>query len=260
MTRRQRNIHRFNTGVVLALPVTMRTTRYRLSRTSWCGIRFSFCGPAKDYLAIILKGTLLTIITFGGYYPFYAARKRAWITSHVQFGNMPFAFDGTGTQLLKIYLQGIVAMVSIGVVAVFSSALLAWVVSPWLALGVAGMLLCFPWFFVSAERQRLFWNHTLFREGRGHCTIEFENLALLKVVNFILLVLSFGLAWPWTRVRNIKFLYRRQTFSGPFNLAGITQERTPPQPAMKRPASSISALIWDNGSCGLTTRTGLHDR
>src|SRR5690349_106181 len=72
-------------------PVAMAgARRYRLSRTSWRGIRFSFRGRARDLILIFLKGSLLAIVTFGFYYPFFLAQRQGFMVSHSYFGNERF--------------------------------------------------------------------------------------------------------------------------------------------------------------------------
>lgn len=93
--------------IILAVPAfaTVWALRYRLGRTSWRGIRFSFRGRVRDYVTLFVKGILLTTITIGLYYPFYAAQKRAFMVSHSYFGNERFEFDGRGDELFKVYFQ-----------------------------------------------------------------------------------------------------------------------------------------------------------
>ena len=85
---------------LMFLPVAMvGARRYRLSRTSWRGIRFSFRGPAFEFVKIFVKGTFLTGLTFGLYYPFFVTRRQAFMIAHSYFGNERFDFDGRGREL-----------------------------------------------------------------------------------------------------------------------------------------------------------------
>ncbi|MGH7964711.1 MAG: DUF898 family protein [Candidatus Binatia bacterium] len=77
--------------------------RYRLSRTAWRGIRFSFRGRAVDFLKLFVKGTLLTVLTVGLYYPVFATRQYHFLTSHSYFGHRSFHFDGRARDLWGIY-------------------------------------------------------------------------------------------------------------------------------------------------------------
>jgi len=171
--------------------------RYRLSRTSWRGIRFSFRGKAWNFIRIFIKGSFLTGLTFGLYYPVYLTRRQAFMVSHSYFGNEPFEFDGRGRDLLGNYLLALV-----------------------LTLPTLG--LCWVWFV--AWKRRFFWNHTRFGSARFRSTISGGALLGLYVVNGLLLALTLGLAWPWVRVRNIRFGFRYLALEGPLDLEGIQQQ------------------------------------
>src|SRR6266446_1421486 len=171
--------------------------RYRLSRTSWRGIRFSFRGKAWNFIRIFIKGSFLTGLTFGLYYPVYLSRRQAFMVSHSYFGNEPFEFDGRGRDLLGNYLLALL-----------------------LTLPTLG--LCWVWFV--ARKRRFFWNHTRFGAARFRSTVTGGALLGLYVVNGLLLVLTLGLAWPWVRVRNIRFAFRYLALEGPLDLERIQQQ------------------------------------
>ena len=53
--------------------------RYRLSRTSWRGIRFSFRGHVWALIKIFILGSFLTGLTLGLYYPFFLVSRQAFM-------------------------------------------------------------------------------------------------------------------------------------------------------------------------------------
>ena len=183
---------------VVFIPVaTVGARRYRLSRTSWREIRFSFRGRALDFVKLFVTGSLLTAITLGLYYPVFEVRRYAFMASHAYFGNRRFAFDGRGRDLFTVYCL----------------ALLLWI--PTLGLS---------WFWYLARRQRYLWEHTAFETARFHSTVTGWRLFLLKLGNLLLLVLTLGLAWPWVTARNARFAVRYLTLDGPLDLERIQQE------------------------------------
>jgi uncharacterized membrane protein YjgN (DUF898 family) len=171
--------------------------RYRLSRASWRGIRFSFRGKAWRFILLFLKGSFLTGLTFGLYYPFFVTERQAFMISHSYFGNERFAFNGRGRDLFPNYL-------------------LAWLLTfPTLGL-------CWIWFF--ARKRRFFWNHTSFGGARFRSTVSGGGLLGLYLVSGLLLIVTLGMAWPWVRVRNIRFAFRYLSLEGPLDLERIQQE------------------------------------
>lgn len=79
--------------------------RYRLTRTSWRGIRFSFQGKTWDFIKLWLSGYALTGLSLGLYYPYFSTRKETFLTAHSYFGNEPFGFTGDGARLFRRFLM-----------------------------------------------------------------------------------------------------------------------------------------------------------
>ncbi|HXJ77998.1 MAG TPA: YjgN family protein [Candidatus Methylomirabilis sp.] len=183
---------------LIFIPVAMvGSRRYRLTRTSWRGIRFSFRGRAWTFIPIFLKGYFLSGLTFGLYYPFYLTRRQAFMMSNSYFGNERFGFDGRGWELFRSFVLSIL-----------------------LTLPTLGI--CWIWYL--ARKRRFFWDHTYFGAARFRSTVAGGALLGLYLVNALLLVLTLGLAWPWVRVRNIRFAFRYLSLDGPLDLERIQQQ------------------------------------
>ena len=183
---------------LMFIPVAMvGARRYRLSRTSWRGIRFSFRGPAIEFVKIFIKGTFLTGLTFGLYYPFFVTRRQAFMIANSYFGNERFGFDGRGRELFGPFLlAALLTLPTLG---------LSWV-----------------WFL--ARKRRFFWEHTSFGAARFSSSVTGGALLGLWLVNALLLIVTLGLAWPWVRVRNINFAFRYLVLEGPLDLERIRQQ------------------------------------
>ena len=183
-------------GVLFPIAI-VGARRYRLSRTSWRGIRFSFRGRALEFVKIFLKHGLLTGLTFGLYYPFFVARRQAFLVPHSYFGSQRFGWDGHGRELFSTYA-------------------LLWLL--WLpTLG-----LYYFWFL--ARRQRYIWNHTTFGAARFQSTVTGGKLFGLQLVNLLLLLVTLGFALSWVTVRTMRFTFRYLTLVGPVDLDAIAQE------------------------------------
>src|SRR5262245_39882565 len=183
---------------LMFIPVAMvGARRYRLSRTSWRGIRFSFRGPVLEFAKIFVGGSILTGLTFGLYYPFFATRRQAFMISNSYFGNERFGFDGRGRELFGPYLLAIL-----------------------LTLPTLGL----SWVWFAARRRRFFWDHTSFGDARFRSSVTGLALFGLWVVNAVLLIVTLGLAWPWVRTRNIRFAFRYLELVGPLDLERIRQQ------------------------------------
>lgn len=185
-------------AILLLIPyATVGARRYRLSRTSWREIRFSFRGRVLPFIKLFVKGSLLGSITLGLYYPFFDTERYGFLVSHSYFGNRKFDFDGEGRHLFGGFLLAILLLLP--------------------TLGLA-------WFWYAAKRQRYFWDHTSVGAARFRCTVTGGRLLLLTMGNLLLLVLTLGLGWPWVMVRNARFALRYLSLEGPLDLSDIEQE------------------------------------
>ena len=180
------------------LPVAIvGSLRFRLSRTSYQGIRFSFRGNVKTFFKIYYIGLLKTIFTLGLYYPYFETKIRLFLTRNVRFGTGRFKFFGTGRKLFWHFV-------------------LAVLLTPF-TLG-----LCWYWYW--ARKTRYYWSCTTFEGTSFHSTFVGNRLLSLKVGNFILLVITLGLAWPWVAVRNNRFLCDYLVLSDPPDFSSIAQD------------------------------------
>jgi uncharacterized membrane protein YjgN (DUF898 family) len=183
---------------LLLVPVAMvGARRYRLSRTSWRGIRFSFRGPTREFVGIFVIGSILTSITLGLYYPVFVTQRQRFMVSHSYFGSRPFSFEGRRRELLRPFVAMLLLFIP--------------------TLGLA-------WFWFSARRQRYFTRCTRFGALRFRSDVTGGRLAWLTITNVAALLLTLGLAWPWTVVRRLHFNFRYLTLEGPLDVADIRQD------------------------------------
>lgn len=184
--------------LLVFVPVAMvGSRRYRLSRISWRGVRFSFRGHVVDFIKIFLQGTLLTVITLGFYTPFFDVKRYAFMGSNSYFGNQKFEFEGQGKDLFGSYVLALL-----------------------LSLPTLGLY----WFWFTAKKQRYLWDHTSFGAARFRSTVTGGALLHLSMVNLLLLIFTLGLGWPWVMIRNLRFAFTYLTLEGLLDLEAIQQE------------------------------------
>ncbi len=184
--------------VFVLLPFALVGSRkYRLSRTSWRGIRFSFRGSASDFLGVYVPGALLSIVTLGLYYPYFHANVRRFFVDDTHFGHARFAFDGKGADLLGRHVLN----------------LLLWLPT----LGLHG-------FWYAAFRHRYYWEHTAFGAARFRSTVTGGALAGLQITNLLLLIVTLGIAAPWVQVRTIRFHAENLALVGDAGFETVVQD------------------------------------
>jgi uncharacterized membrane protein YjgN (DUF898 family) len=218
-------------AVVFVAFAMVGSHRYRLSRTSLRGVRFSFRGRARAFARLFAVGAVLTAVTLGFYRPVFDTRVRAFLVSHSYFGNRKFEFDGRGRDLLGPYVLMLLLFV------------------PTLGFSV---------FWYLARKQGYFWDHT--RLGTVRCRSTVTGGRMLGLVLGSMLVLGLtaalgggvglwagltlelgwaeavGLAialgmatllvlgWPWAKIRYVQFMVENLQLVGPLDLDAIVQE------------------------------------
>ena len=188
----------FYGGLVVIIPLALvGAWRYRLSRTSFRGIRFSFRGRTGEFFKIYVGGVILTVITLGFYTPYFWNKIRRFFVQNAYFGNARFAYDGEGSDLFGPY-----------------------VIMLLLVLPTLGM--CRFWFM--AKLQRHYWSHTTFGGARFESTITGMDLFGLTFTNFLLVVFTLGIGMPWARVRQIRLVLANLYLHGTIDIAAIQQE------------------------------------
>ena len=183
---------------MIFLPVAIAgARRYRLSRTSWRGIRFAFKGGTLAFARLFLTGSLLTALTLGIYYPAFLVSRYGFLTAHSYFGTLKAGFDGRGRDLLGSFL-------------------LALVLTPF-TLGLI-------WIWFAAKKHRYLWGRTTLGKARFEYDVTFGRLFGLYFVNGLLLICTLGLAWPWVAVRNARFALQYLSLQGGVDLGAIQQD------------------------------------
>lgn len=185
-------------GFVVLIPLAIiGSMRYRLSRTSWRNVRFSFWGGYRELLVIVLQSAVFIGLTLGLYLPYYQTNLRRFLASYSRFGTASFKFDGDGGALLGRYILTLL-----------------------LTLPTLGLI----WLWYLAFQRRYYWERTSLAGARFHCTVTGAGLFGLYAVNLAVIIASLGLAIPWVTVRTRRYEMENLALQGPLDLEHITQQ------------------------------------
>ena len=100
---------------------TYRAQRYRLTRTSWRGIRGGMSGSAITFANKAFLYMLLTIVTLGVMYPKMQVALQKYRTENSVFGDVNLEFDAPFAPLMKSWLFSLVCLLILyGVMGYFS--------------------------------------------------------------------------------------------------------------------------------------------
>lgn len=181
---------------VLALVAINGARRYRFSRSSWRGIRFSFHGSLGPFMGLMLKGTALSIVTLGFYGPFFANERRAFLVNNARYGSEPFVYEGEARPLFGAYVKALL-----------------------LTIPTLGLY----WFWYAAFQHRHVWSHTRIAGARFMSTVTGGGLLKLSVTNALLVLFTLGIGTPWAIVRARRFSADNLVMRGAPEWAAIQQ-------------------------------------
>ncbi len=239
--------------------------RFRLSRTSWRGIRFSFRGRARHFWRIYVPGVVLTVLTVGLYYPFFQNRVRQFLIDHSYFGTTRFHYDGRGRALFGPFLLAVVVSIAalgaaawavgdlvrrvwfLSLARVPGIGLVAQIWRPALLLLVALSAASTVWLWFMAWRHRYMWNHTSVATASFRSTVTAGRLLGLVSGDTLRLLPTLGVAWPWVVVRHIRFILNNLSLEGPLDLDAIQQDAQAASAVGEGLASFLGFFDFDLG-------------
>ena len=170
--------------------------RYRLSRSSWRGIRFSFHGESAEFLKVMVKGVVLSILTVGFYTPYFQNQRRAFFVNNARFGTEPFMYKADGSELMGEYIKAVL-----------------------LTIPTLGLY----WVWYAAFKHRYFWGNTTMRGGRFRSSVTGGELLKLQLTNALLVVFTLGIGTPWAIARMQSFWCDNMALHGTVDWAAIQQ-------------------------------------
>lgn len=185
----------FYVVVLILVPLSIHgSLKYRLSRSFWGNIQFSYIGDRGTLIKEFLLGMLLTALTLGIYGSWFVMKLRTYITNNMRFGNASFTFKGQGKDYFLLNLKGLILT--------------------FLTLGIY-----YFWFYKDVIKY-LADNTKLEQEGREisfNSEIEGIDFLVLSLTNLLLIVFTLGIGLAWVEVRTIRFFFERMEIQGEFN-------------------------------------------
>lgn len=205
--------------------------RFRLSNTSWRGVRFGFeanalttyasClpvlagwtfGTAAAALRLPIAVLIASIVGVGLLFPLAHAWLKRFQHHHATFGDRRFSFELPAIEFYALYLRMILLMGAVAVIVTVANGLMNVGVSRVLfkvsppqivaTLATLGLVWLLLWPVYAAQLQRIVWSHSRL-EGDITFRYELRGRSLLKVAagQSLLVLMSLGLYWPYAAVR-----------------------------------------------------------
>lgn len=191
----------FYLTLIAIMPMAIHGSyRYRMSRTSWRGVRFGYRGDRTEFVKLFFKWIFFTIISFGIYGSWFTINLRNYVLSNIRFGDAELNYQGDGADYLVMNLKGY-----------FLSVFTLGIYSFWWQKDI------FEYYID---------NLSLHKEDKQ---ISFTSTATggdfigLIVVNFLMIVFTLGLGYAWVVTRTMKFIFDHIELEGNIDLDTLQQ-------------------------------------
>lgn len=176
---------------------TFSALRYRLSRTTWRGIRGKLQGSAISYANLKLVRLFLNIISFGLLIPASDIKVYRRVMGNTHLGNTKFEIGDVSAGVL--FKSNIITLL--------------------LAIPTLGL----SRFWYSATSIRYLYSHTTINGLRLKATHTGGSLFALVLGNMTIMAITLGFGMPIVIQRNMNYLSRNVFIIGDVNTTGIEQ-------------------------------------
>ncbi|MDQ3277609.1 MAG: YjgN family protein [Bacteroidota bacterium] len=190
-------------SLIAIIPVALHGAyRYRMAKTTWKGIRFGYTGDRGQLVGLFVKGLLLTLVTFGLYSAWFTVSLRRYIISNIHVGNARFVYDAEGADYFWMNVKGYILTV--------------------LTLGIY-------MFWWQKDQFEFFINNTRLEQDEDavffHSKATGGGFASLMILNFLILIFTFGLGYAWTVTRTMTFVMNNIEASGYYSFESLVQSQ-----------------------------------
>jgi uncharacterized membrane protein YjgN (DUF898 family) len=174
--------------------------RYRMSRTSYRGIRFGYRGDRMELIKNCLKWGGLTIVTFGIYAAWMEMKIRRYTHQNIRYGDVEFKNNCDGTDWFFLNLKGY-----------FLSVITAGIYSFWWQRDI------FNYYIDNMSMRK--------GEQRVRCYSTATGGGFFKLLlgNLLIIVFTLGFGTAWAEMRMQHFIWNNIKMKGDINLDEIHQ-------------------------------------
>lgn len=188
-------------GLFAITPIALHgAMRYRLSRTSWKSIHMGYRGKKGELLKLYLKGIFLTLITLGIYGAWFEIALTKYLYKNSRLGNIEFDFEGNGKDYFFLNLKGtLLTIITFGI---------------------------YSFWYHTQLNNYIYGNITAKQDDKiilFKSNLQVGEYALTVIGNFVLLIITFGIALPWIMVRTLRMTIDNIETEGDFDPNTVVQ-------------------------------------
>ena len=188
-------------GIIAIVPLAIHGSyRYRMSRTSWRGIRFGYRGNRNEFILNFYKWFFFTIITLGIYGAWLSINTRRYVMSNVRMGDIAFKYEADGSDYFWMNFKNY--FLSIFTLGIYTF----WWYKDLIAFYVDNLSL-----------------------EKGEKKISLRSKAtggdffVLIIVNLLIVIFTLGLGYAWTVTRTMNFFAEKIEITGNIDFDAINQ-------------------------------------
>ncbi|MGG8495682.1 DUF898 family protein [Tenacibaculum sp. TC6] len=188
------------TSLILIPLIIHGFVQCRTSNTHWKGVYFKYLGDKFEFLWKYLTGIILTIFTLEIYSSWFQVDLQKYIISHLRFGNLSFNFTRKGDTLFLINLKFLLLFP--------------------ITLGIYTF-----WYFKNLLEFYID-SIEVTQDGKQtslKITLQIGDVFQLMTTNFLLIILTLGIATPWVIVRTYTFIFNFLEIAPDLNVNAIQQ-------------------------------------
>jgi uncharacterized membrane protein YjgN (DUF898 family) len=174
--------------------------RYRMSRTSWRGIRFGYHGDLKELGTLFFKNIVYTIFTLGIYGSWMQVNLHRYTQGNIRMGNAQLKFNGDGGDFFWLNFKGFLLTIV--------------------------TLYIYAFWWVTDIHKFYINNTTIIQDGQEHVLrthITGWGFFKLVLVNILIVIFTLGIGIPWVRVRTMRFYIENMEIDGSFDAEALIQ-------------------------------------
>ncbi len=222
--------------ILLLLPLAIyRTQKYRLSRTRWRGIRGALDESGVGFAFKFIGYMFLTLITLGLAFPLMENKLWSLQLNKTSFGSGRCHYNATSGGLYKAFFISLAIAIGIAIVltVLIGASVMsdleretpsaATIISLFLAYIVYMIGLAFAFLLYSYTKLVHLINNTHYETARLQFDGTLKELFFLIAGNVLLIVFTFGIAFPVTQMRNVRYIMENLSLEGDLDLEKISQ-------------------------------------
>lgn len=174
--------------------------RYRMSRTSYRGIRFGYRGDRNELVKKFFIGILLTFLSLGIYSFWLQMTIRKYTIDNIRYGEVKFSNDADGGEWFLLNLKGFfLSLISLGIYSF-------WWISEIFAYLIDKMKM-------KKGDQKI----------KCYSTATGGGFFELLIINLLIIVFTLGFGKAWADMRTQKFIWDNIKMEGDINFDEISQ-------------------------------------